>query len=396
MRTILFLFLVIIINQVCAQTPNTHFDIESTDKGILIPRLDSSVRNAIIPNLNETSLLVYDNDLKQFMFWDGVEWSQIGNKDQYVFPEEGNVIVGSQAAQNRIPNDSNGDGKFNIILGNLAGNDLTTARSNVLIGHVAAKDLKHGFNNVIIGSNAGANIDTTNNLVAIGALSGRDNKASFNTYVGSFAGRDNQTGISNTFVGYAAGQMNTTTNNAFFGTSAGANNTTGNRNTLIGKHAGRNNETGFFNTFLGTDTGWNNITGYRNTYLGQDAGRSQNGNFNIMIGQGSGYHPDSVWSVSNSIFIGPFTGKDVDQSNQLIIESGDQGNPLIQGDFVQNTLNLNAKVFSHTFQLKKFATEPNACNSATEGQLYYDNSTSPGKAKLCTINGAGFSWVDLN
>lgn len=74
---------------------NTHIQFETTDKGIIIPRMDSSVRNAVVPNLNEESLLVYDKNVKQFMFWDGSEWSQIGNRDQYVFTDEQNVLMGT-------------------------------------------------------------------------------------------------------------------------------------------------------------------------------------------------------------------------------------------------------------------------------------------------------------
>ncbi|MCT4582733.1 MAG: hypothetical protein N4A35_15060 [Flavobacteriales bacterium] len=63
-------------------TPNpmAALDIESTDKGILIPRMTTVQRNSLGTSLGtlHESLMVYDVDDSQFYFWDGTAWSAIG------------------------------------------------------------------------------------------------------------------------------------------------------------------------------------------------------------------------------------------------------------------------------------------------------------------------------
>lgn len=54
-------------------------DIQSTEKGILIPRMNLSQRDLIV---NPTQgLLVYLTDNNQFSFWDGTEWQIVGHDD---------------------------------------------------------------------------------------------------------------------------------------------------------------------------------------------------------------------------------------------------------------------------------------------------------------------------
>lgn len=53
---------------------NAILDIESTDKGLLIPRLNTLQRLGVNPIANADGLLVYDTDLDQFYYWDGTQW----------------------------------------------------------------------------------------------------------------------------------------------------------------------------------------------------------------------------------------------------------------------------------------------------------------------------------
>lgn len=57
---------------------NAILDIQSNSKGILIPRLTTTQRTSMVLNTAQTGLLVYDNTLQQFWFWDGTQWVQIG------------------------------------------------------------------------------------------------------------------------------------------------------------------------------------------------------------------------------------------------------------------------------------------------------------------------------
>lgn len=86
MRTSIFVFLFILLTiRVVAQqnvgigtlTPNLHsiLELQSADKGFLLPRLSTVQRLAISPiGLGEKSLLVFDTDDNLFYYWDGTQW----------------------------------------------------------------------------------------------------------------------------------------------------------------------------------------------------------------------------------------------------------------------------------------------------------------------------------
>jgi hypothetical protein len=53
---------------------NAILDIESTEKGLLTPRLNTLQRVLLVPVANADGLLVYDTDLDEFCYWDGAQW----------------------------------------------------------------------------------------------------------------------------------------------------------------------------------------------------------------------------------------------------------------------------------------------------------------------------------
>lgn len=54
---------------------NAILDIESTDKGLLIPRLNTLQRTVVLnPIVADEGLVVYDTDLDEFCYWDGTQW----------------------------------------------------------------------------------------------------------------------------------------------------------------------------------------------------------------------------------------------------------------------------------------------------------------------------------
>ncbi len=63
--------------------PQAALDVESTDKGVLLPRLTTIQRTTLGATLGVTdeSLLVFDKDDAQFYFWDGTAWSTLQNDD---------------------------------------------------------------------------------------------------------------------------------------------------------------------------------------------------------------------------------------------------------------------------------------------------------------------------
>ena len=52
------------------------FEIQSTDKGMLIPRMSEAQRMAI--NTPAKGLLVFDNTTNSFWFYNGTEWEELG------------------------------------------------------------------------------------------------------------------------------------------------------------------------------------------------------------------------------------------------------------------------------------------------------------------------------
>lgn len=61
--------------------PKAMLEVSSDSQGILIPRLTTIMRENIFTSRDETSvsLLVYDLDLKKFMYWTGDSWGIIGD-----------------------------------------------------------------------------------------------------------------------------------------------------------------------------------------------------------------------------------------------------------------------------------------------------------------------------
>lgn len=61
-------------------TPNASamLDVNSTTKGLLIPRMTALQRLAINPAAGARALMVYDTDSSAFMFWTGTVWNKLG------------------------------------------------------------------------------------------------------------------------------------------------------------------------------------------------------------------------------------------------------------------------------------------------------------------------------
>ncbi len=228
-----------------------------------------------------------------------------------------NVIIGARAARTLEGND-------NIVIGNEAGEVMTTADDNVIIGTQAGENLTTGNDNVFIGDFAGGDTTTASDNVFIGDKSGYYNTTGDdNVFVGEQTGYNNTTGVSNVFIGgyantstdglYSAysntGGANTTgSNNTFLGAGAGGENKTASENTFIGSQAGDQNEYANFNTFVGFQAGTrNNVSrnindAMNNTFVGWRAGvLNEEGYNNVVMGYDAGFNNDGSY---NSVVIG--------------------------------------------------------------------------------------------
>ena len=268
-----------------------------------------------------------------------------------------NTFLGCRAGLKNI------SGKQNTFVGTLAGASAINKSENVFIGFLSGYN-STGNQNILIGNHAGEN-NTSNLNVFVGFNSGMNNQAFGNMFIGSRSGETHTTGTANTFLGNFAGQNSTVCEgNTFVGFHAG-DEADGSKNIYVGYNAGHkanaNNEYNVFmgfgtgglsqgnrNVFLGSLSGavnqhsdnvfigylsaTDNQTGYQNVIIGSEAAQySQMEAQNVMLGYESGMHSGG----GRNVFIGPFSGFNVTESDKLYIQNNDHETPLIYGDFLQ-------------------------------------------------------------
>ncbi len=147
--------------------------------------------------------------------------------------------------------------------------------------------------------------------------------SSYNTAMGNYALHSNSDGYDNTAVGNSAlSSNNTGYKNSAYGTNALNSNTTGAFNTAIGGSVLKNNKEGYYNAVLGFEAGQGQTdhSVSNNTILGYQAGYNVDGDSNVFIGNRAGYHE---------------TG-----NQKLYIDNSDISNPLIYGDFENDTVRI--------------------------------------------------------
>ena len=219
-------------------------EVSSTDKGMLVPRMTTAQRTAILTPA--TGLLVFDTTTDSFWYYNGTsaEWQKVGG-----------------ARHINELNDCIFDGS-SIFLGEGAGVfDDGTMNANVGVGRL------------VLSSNT----------------TGNENAA-----IGSYALAYNTTGYSNTASGRAALVYNTTGNyNTAIGSFALGFNTTGNLNIAIGFKSDYFNDGGIQNTIIGTEAGYGGIihSNSGNIFLGYRAGYYEIGDNKLFIENSSSATP---------------------------------------------------------------------------------------------------------
>ena len=216
-------------------------DASANDKGILIPRLTSAQRMAIIGlGASEEGLTVYDETLKSFFFWDGSVWEEFAHVDN-AWSLGGNT--GTLSGTNFI--------------GTLDAQSIDFRTNNVLRARITQKgqlELLNTGNSVFLGEGAGANDDLSSN---------------FNVFAGYQSGYTNTSGYDNAGYGYQAlySNANGAYNNAF-GYRSMYLTSSGNYNTAQGTMSLHQNTTGSGNTAIGYVALYNNVANSRTTAVG--------------------------------------------------------------------------------------------------------------------------------
>jgi hypothetical protein len=200
----------LVIGQVTPPSSDAIFEVESTTKGLLFPRMTTLQRTAIATP--SAGLVVYDTTEGALFYRSDVSWCMLtknkvdnsnlilgggGSGNLITTGAEFNVIVGRGAALNLTTSDYNtivGDGCLsigdvgnyntciganigvssvgftgvsNVVLGELSCNNMTSGGSNTVIGRRSANTLTTGSNNVILGSLADGSA-TLSNQIALG------------------------------------------------------------------------------------------------------------------------------------------------------------------------------------------------------------------------------------
>ncbi len=200
-------------------------DIQSTSKGLLIPRLTTAQRDAIpTPDLG---LMIYNTSTSAFNYYNGGSWVPVGGGSGWGLTGTAGTVDGT----NFIGTTDNVPLNFKV--------------NNQKAGRVDATG------SVFLGYQSG-NFNTATDNVGIGFEAVRSSSGTSNTAIGYRALRTNTTGQQNTSVGAASLQSNTLGSfNIAHGAGSLNSNTTGDNNTGIGYLSLTTNTTGSNNTALG-------------------------------------------------------------------------------------------------------------------------------------------------
>jgi hypothetical protein len=315
-------------------SPNASslFEVKSTSKGVLIPRMTQKQRNAIISPA--TGLLIYQTDnTPGFYYFNGASWTAV-SKTSKAWNLAGNAgttasnFIGTTDAHSltmKVNNQKSGYIDFTSPYKTSFGyQNLTAAfgNANSAFGYQALFTDTSGSNNTATGFQAlyNTSMGSFNTATGVSAMY-KNSTGNYNTASGFYALFSNVDGYSNTASGYYAMYANNYGHgNSAFGTNALNSNTTAIYNSAFGYAALYSNSTGNYNTASGAAALYNNNGSY-NTAAGFEAMRLNNesyntafgyqalrnttaSQYNLAVGYNAGYSLDNGY---NNVFLGANT-----------------------------------------------------------------------------------------
>lgn len=318
-------------------TPDSSslLEIKSTSKGLLIPRMTQTQKNAIASPAE--GLLIYQkNATSGFYYYDGTAWKAVSSKAGWLLTGNGGTnpstnFIGTTDAQPLVfkvnntqagyldySNNANTGFGYQSLIAN------TSGYSNTAIGYLSLFKNTTGGGNTAIGDLALADNTTGSGNTATGSAALWFNTiGANNTANGSGALRNNTSGVSNTATGYStllsntSGYQNTATgNNALFS------NTTGGYNVATGVEALSNNSNGFNNTGTGQRSLYSNTTGGSNTATGMNSlYLNTTGSENVSNGYQALYSNTTGWENTangyQSLYLNTGSGNTANGSHAL-------------------------------------------------------------------------------
>ena len=406
-----------------APNPSAMLEVQSANKGLLIPRvvLLSETDVVSIPN-SSISLLVYNLNFALpagagYYYWSGTKWNKIIAKDDL-----NNVVWGLKGNSGTTPptdfigttdntplvfktfnnlagkldysmenatwgkrcGNSLTTGTKNFLAGTESGSRLTTGERNVFIGYYAGNNTQEGSYNIAIGNEAlkiNSNDPFLNNYIAIGNRAGHDVEASASTtnsefagiFIGTAAGYHGPSGIA---IGDSASNQYSDYRNIAIGVFAMKDNTAGPLNIGIGYKALMVNTNGEYNLALGHFAMIDNTTGTFNIAIGNNAlDENISGNNNTAIGSNAGF-AGLATNLNNTTTVGHNAW--VSTSNTMVF--GDQN--VDRWAFGISTTNLQ-----HALEV---GFGPGNGNGAflTQGGTWTNTSSRAKKEDFTEVNGA--------
>lgn len=345
--------------------PSSMLDVQSTTKGLLVPRMTAAQKMAIINPAK--GLLVYQTDTDSGFYYntgskESPKWISFQNQSTG-WSTKGNA--GTDTTNNFI-------GTTDVVplvfrQNNVKSGLLDSIRAETALGYRAMFATTIGTHNAAFGYKAmELNVDGTNN-----------------TAIGSNALRQNTSGNNNTAVGFTSLRANTTgVNNTAFGSAALFSNITGSYNHASGYGSLNHNTEGVFNTAVGNIALVSNTTGSSNSAVGSDALRyNVSGNNNIGIGYTSLYF-NNTGDNNIGIGVGTMFNNNSGYSNiaigaQALLNTGNRSNLIAIGDSALYNNGTNATQPFH-----------GTANTAIGSKSLYRNTIGS--------KNTGLGWMTLN
>jgi hypothetical protein len=247
-------------------------DVKSINKGVLIPRMTTTQRNAIVSPA--TGLMIYNTSTNTFQFRNTTTWVNL-NAESTLTDADGNTKI-------QVEQSVNDD----IIRFDIKGNERMVLRENASGG--VRLELLDESSNTYIGEASGANntSGSDNTGLGYGALES-NTTGQWNTALGFIAMRSNTTGSYNTALGMNALLFNTSGHsNLAVGIKSLFSNTTGAGNIGIGNYSLYENNLGNSNIAIGGSALYANTFGFSNLGIGYYAlGQNTSGSYNTGVGR---------------------------------------------------------------------------------------------------------------
>lgn len=355
--------------------PNGALDINSTNQGLIIPRVSLTDVTLATPVINPTggslltSTLVFNSNTTSlgvnsvypgYYYWGGSRWIRLNTDLSWL-----------------ISGNANTNSSINF-LGTIDNVDLVFKRNNILSGKLSETNTSFGVGSLKLNT-------TGNNNTAFGVSSLENNISGVqNTAIGKSSLMLNTSGSYNIAIGNSALERNTIgILNTAIGNSSLFNNLNGRGNVAVGKSAIERNISGSDNTAVGYNSMYNNQTGNSNVAIGTSSmERNVSGSRNIAIGNSSLYNNQST---SNCLAIGHDT-QTSNMSGQNNISLGN--NSLV----VNQTGNDNIAIGNNAYYNGSYN---NSIALGSNVSISADNQVRIGNSSVTSIGGFA-NWTNVS